>query len=56
MEGIGSNTKAYFWINAFIREFIGTLYSERKKHIIIFILIIIVIIMMIGISYLANNI
>lgn len=32
-EGTGSRTKTYFWINAFIREFIATLYSQRKKHI-----------------------
>ena len=56
IEGIGSKTKIYFWINAFIREFIGTLYAERKKHIIVFCTIIIVIILMIGITYLANNI
>ena len=31
LEGIGSKTKTYFWINAFIREFIGTLYSEKKE-------------------------
>ena len=39
LEGIGSKTKSYFWINAFIREFIGTLYSEKKKHVIFFILL-----------------
>ena len=33
LEGIGSKTKSYYWINAFIREFAGTLYSEKKKHI-----------------------
>ena len=31
MEGIGANTKRYFWANAFIREFIASLFSERKK-------------------------
>ncbi|MBR3898252.1 MAG: YdcF family protein [Bacilli bacterium] len=31
VEGIGSRTKSYFWINAFVREFIGTLYSEKKS-------------------------
>ena len=56
LEGIGSKTKSYFWINAFIREFIGTLYSERKKHIIVFTLIVIMIIIMIAITYLVNNI
>ena len=33
MEGIGSKTKAYYWINAFIREFVATLVSEKKSHI-----------------------
>ena len=33
-EGIGSPTRSYFWINAFVREFIATMYSERKKHAI----------------------
>ena len=56
LEGIGSKTKTYFWINAFIREFIGTIYSERKKHILIFTLIIILLIIMISITYIANNI
>ncbi len=56
LEGIGSKTKVYFWVNAFIREFIGTLYSERKKHILFFLLITIIIIIMIGITYIGNNI
>ena len=54
IDGIGSSTKSYFWINAFIREFIGTLYSEKKKHIIVVLIIIFTIIMMIGITYLSN--
>jgi hypothetical protein len=33
MEGIGAGTKRYFWINAFIREFIATLHYEKKAHI-----------------------
>ena len=32
-EGIGSKTKRYFWINAYIREFIATVYSGWKKHL-----------------------
>ena len=56
IEGLGSKTKPYFWINAFIREFIGTLYSEKKKHIIIFILIIIFMTLMIYMTYLSNTI
>jgi uncharacterized SAM-binding protein YcdF (DUF218 family) len=33
MEGIGAKTKPYFWINAFIREFIAGLHYEKRKHI-----------------------
>ena len=33
VEGIGAKTKPYFWINAFIREFIATLHYEKKSHI-----------------------
>ena len=32
-EGIGSKTKVYYWVNAFIREFVATLVSEKGKHI-----------------------
>ena len=35
MEGIGAKTRSYFWINAFIREFIATLIAEKKKHFMI---------------------
>ena len=30
IEGIGSKTKSYFWINAFFREFIATVVNEKK--------------------------
>ena len=33
IEGIGAKTKSYFWINAFIREFIATLNTEKRNHI-----------------------
>ena len=56
MEGIGSKTKSYFWINAFIREFIATLYNEKKKHFLIIFGIIIIAILMILVQYLNNNI
>lgn len=55
LEGIGSKTKSYFWINAFIREFIGTLYSEKKKHVLFFLLITVIIVILIGITYMENN-
>ncbi len=56
LEGMGSKTKSYFWINAFIREFIGTLYSERKKHIIFFLSMAAFIALMILLTYVGNNI
>ena len=33
-HGLSAKTKLYFYPNAFIREFIGLLVSERRKHII----------------------
>lgn len=39
VEGIGSKTKAYYWINAFIREFVATLVSEKKSHIRVLIIL-----------------
>ena len=39
MEGIGARTKTYFWINAFIREFIATLHNEKRFHIRMLLLI-----------------
>lgn len=56
VEGMGSKTKAYFYINAFIREFIGTLYHEKKKHIILFLLLLVSLAIMIIITYFSNNI
>ena len=32
VEGIGAKTKTYFWINAFIREFIATIVTNIKTH------------------------
>jgi uncharacterized SAM-binding protein YcdF (DUF218 family) len=32
-QGVGSKTKRYFWINAFVREFIATVVSERRVHL-----------------------
>ena len=32
VEGIGVKTKTYFWINAFIREFIATIVTNIKTH------------------------
>ena len=54
-EWMWSKTKRYFWINAFIREFIWTLYTERKKHRKIIFWIVLLIIFMITVTYFANN-
>lgn len=35
-EEMGSKTKWYFWPNAFIREFVGLLVSQKKKIIALF--------------------
>lgn len=34
-EGTGSRTKRYFWINAFVREFIATMAAEKKRHLLV---------------------
>ena len=50
LEGIGSRTKRYFWVNAFVREFIATLYSQRKHTLkmiaLIFVLVLIMVLLM----------
>ncbi len=56
LEGIGSKTKSYFWINAFIREFIATLFNEKKKHVKVILSIVFISILAIIITYLNNNI
>ena len=30
-EGIGSKTKRYYWINAFIREFVATIVKGKEN-------------------------
>ena len=55
-EWIWAKSKRYFWINAFIREFVWTLYTEREKHKKIIFCIILLIIFMIAVTYFANNI
>lgn len=55
MEGIDAKAKRYFWINAFIREYIATLHYEKKNHIKALLLILCVVIpveVFIYISYL----
>ena len=54
LEGIGAKTKTYFWVNAFIREFIATIVSEKKIHILSMLLIMIIPIFMNVLVYLSN--
>ena len=56
IEGIGSTTKSYFWVNAFIREFIATMFSEKKKHILVLIIISIISLIMIILLSISHNI
>ena len=54
-EGIGAKTKRYFWINAFIREFIAALVSEWKTHLAFILTWLVLIVSMVGIVYISNN-
>ena len=54
IDGIGSKTKTYYWINAFIREFAATLVSERKKHIKTIIVLMILFLIIYAISYIST--
>ena len=51
VEGIGANTKPYFWINAFVREFVATLSRTKKYHILALILITILLIVLLTFTY-----
>lgn len=53
IEGIGAKTKAYFSINAFIREFIATLYSEKKNIYRVIILITVTVLIIIALIYIS---
>ena len=54
VEGIGSRTKPYFWINAFIREFVATLQAEKKRHAVAFAAMILWCVLMIVMLYISN--
>ena len=53
-EGVGSPTKRYYWINAFVREFIATLYTERRTHIALLALLLLASYAMIAVVYISN--
>ena len=54
-EGIGSRTKSYFYINAFIREFMATIYSEWKIHIRVILEMVFFMIIAVLAIYFSNN-
>jgi uncharacterized SAM-binding protein YcdF (DUF218 family) len=53
-EGTGSKTRSYFWINAFIREFIAALYTERKKHARVIAVLVLLMLMMVFLVWISN--
>lgn len=53
-EGIGSRTKSYFWVNAFIREFIATMFYERRTHLLVFAVLMIINIAVVLMTYMSN--
>ncbi|MBR6359289.1 MAG: YdcF family protein [Lachnospiraceae bacterium] len=53
-EGIGSRTKSYFWINAFVREFVATLHYEWKSHTKVLAVMFAVVAVMAYMLYLTN--
>lgn len=55
-EGIGSSTKAYFWINAFVREFIATVVKEKKTHIKVALILLAVNILSVLMLYISEGI
>ncbi len=54
-EGIGSATKRYFWVNAFVREYIAMLSAEKKIHIRIVLSIFILVLFAVAFLWFANN-
>ncbi|MBQ1377467.1 MAG: YdcF family protein [Lachnospiraceae bacterium] len=53
-EGIGSRTRTYFWINAFVREFIATVYAEWKTHLKVIAALILLTLVMVLLVCLSN--
>ncbi|MBR3277536.1 MAG: YdcF family protein [Lachnospiraceae bacterium] len=53
-EGIGSKTKSYFWVNAFIREFIATVYYKLRTHILVLSVLMLINVMVTLMTYISN--
>ncbi|MBQ4472999.1 MAG: YdcF family protein [Lachnospiraceae bacterium] len=50
-EGIGSATKRYFWVNAFVREYIATLASEKRRNAKVLAVVLVMITLMVALEY-----
>ena len=53
IEGIGSKTKSYFFLNAFIREYIAALADQKKKHAFMILFLMLLSFFIIGIIYIS---
>jgi uncharacterized SAM-binding protein YcdF (DUF218 family) len=53
-EGIGSKTKSYFWVNAFIREFIATVYYKLRTHILVLSVLMLINVVVTLMTYISN--
>ena len=53
-EGIGSRTKSYFWVNAFIREFIATVYYKRRTHVLVLSVLMLINVVVTLMTYISN--
>ena len=54
-EGIGARTKSYFWVNAFIREYVATISQERRRHIKVVVSLMLFILLLVMVVYFSNN-
>ena len=53
-QGIGSKTRSYFWVNAFVREFIATVYAEWKKHLKVIVILALLTLALVFVVRMAN--
>ena len=53
-EGIGARTKSYFWINAFVREFIATIVAEKMTHLKVIIILTLINIISVLLMYISE--
>ena len=53
-DGVGSPTKRYFWVNAFVREFIAMMAAEKKRHALAVLLLILASFAMVWLVRLSN--